>query len=247
MADTPLTVDEIDELEHKAKTSIEKGWLGTAHAVETELLLKLCAAARATVTLRAENERLREAGDRIYDDWEKVSDRLAKAGAEVERVTEMCDAMMKTEDLLRKEGNTLRAEVERLTKERDQAYEQNITYAALHTELEGDAIALRAENEKLRAENGLLMAENRTESERLKEACDGYLGHAAGLRDEVGRLNERIRFADQEFAAECAGLRGEVERLRLENGLVMAEVATLRAENERLRALLDAYRSGVVE
>jgi chromosome segregation ATPase len=229
MADTPLTVDEIDELEHKAKTSIEKGWLGTAHAVETELLLKLCAAARATVTLRAENERLREAGDRIYDDWEKVSDRLAKAGAEVERVTEMCDAMMKTEDLLRKEGNTLRAEVERLTKERDQAYEQNITYAALHTELEGDAIALR------------------TESERLKEACDGYLGHAAGLRDEVGRLNERIRFADQEFAAECAGLRGEVERLRLENGLVMAEVATLRAENERLRALLDAYRSGVVE
>jgi hypothetical protein len=74
-------------------------------------------------------------------------------------------------------------------------------------------ITLRAENEKLRAENGLLMAENRTESERLKEACDGYLGHAAGLRDEVGRLNERIRFADQEFAAECAGLRGENARL----------------------------------
>jgi uncharacterized membrane protein YccC len=74
--------------------------------------------------------------------------------------------------------------------------------------------ALRAENEKLRAENGLLMAENRTESERLKEACDGYLGHAAGLREENAKLLERIRFADQEFAAECAALRAENERLR---------------------------------
>jgi hypothetical protein len=102
-------------------------------------------------------------------------------------------------------------------------------------------ITLRAENEKLRAENGLLMAENRTESERLKEACDGYLAHAAGLRDENAKLLERIRFADQEFAAECAALRGENERLKdcnveLETRRNDAERErhTLRAENERL-------------
>jgi hypothetical protein len=102
-------------------------------------------------------------------------------------------------------------------------------------------ITLRAENERLRAENGLLMAENRTESERLKEACDGYLAHAAGLRDENAKLLERIRFADQEFAAECAALRGENERLKdcnveLETRRNDAERErhTLRAENERL-------------
>jgi SMC interacting uncharacterized protein involved in chromosome segregation len=103
------------------------------------------------------------------------------------------------------------------------------------------SLDLQAENERLRAENGLLMAENRTESERLKEACDGYLAHAAGLRDENAKLLERIRFADQEFAAECAALRGENERLKdcnveLETRRNDAERErhTLRAENERL-------------
>jgi regulator of replication initiation timing len=95
----------------------------------------------------------------------------------------------------------------------------------------------------------LLMAENRTESERLKEACDGYLGHAAGLREEVGRLNERIRFADQEFAAECAALRAENERLAKELSATVAErtraqqaCEQISAENERLREALERIK-----
>jgi hypothetical protein len=57
-------------------------------------------------------------------------------------------------------------------------------------------------------------AHSASDIKRLKEACDGYLAHAAGLRDENAKLLERIRFADQEFAAECAALRAENERLR---------------------------------
>jgi hypothetical protein len=63
------------------------------------------------------------------------------------------------------------------------------TYNITVNNMANEQDALRAENAKLRAENGLLMAENRTESERLKEACDGYLGHAAGLRDYGVRLS----------------------------------------------------------
>jgi chromosome segregation ATPase len=44
----------------------------------------------------AESERLKEAGDRIYDDWEKVSDRLAKAGAENLRLREALEKIVNT-------------------------------------------------------------------------------------------------------------------------------------------------------
>jgi regulator of replication initiation timing len=94
----------------------------------------------------------------------------------------------------------------------------------------------------------------RAEVERLKEACDGYLGHAAGLRDENAKLLERIRFADQEFAAECAGLRGEVERQSViikgfENSYnaSLRRYETLRMENERLREALGWISDNDVE
>jgi regulator of replication initiation timing len=87
---------------------------------------------------------------------------------------------------------------------------------------------------------------DKDEVERLKQACDGYLGHAAGLRDEVGRLNERIRFADQEFAAECAALRAENERLAKELSATVAErtraqqaCEQISAENERLTGAIE--------
>jgi uncharacterized membrane protein YccC len=51
------------------------------------------------------------------------------------------------------------------------------------------------------------------------------------LKEEVERLRERIRFADQDCAAECAGLRGEnaklVERVsELEKALRAIEAAS---------------------
>jgi chromosome segregation ATPase len=200
---------------------------------------------------------------------EQDREQLAKAVTEVERLTRENQVLRTGGVNLDEQNEALRSEVERLKGEIDlwisRASETIIQADAVHKREQGylselsdyarEMPALRAENAKLRAENGLLMAENRTESERLKEACDGYLGHAAGLRDENAKLIERIRFADQEFAAECAGLRGEIERLtdtgsrfaqanaalQDANEDLRSEVHELRAENERLREALEPF------
>jgi chromosome segregation ATPase len=185
-------------------------------------------------------------------DLKHLSDAHSKLEKEVEHLTSDGDEQIVA----------LRAEVERLT----MMFEHNKDEACRLAE---EKNALRAENERLTKRNGELDAEvtelthRRTElgmhldrsvaeNAKLESACDGYLGHAAGLRDEVGRLNEHIRFADQEFAAECAGLRGEIERLtdtgsrfaqanaalQDANEDLRSEVHELRAENERLREAL---------
>jgi lysyl-tRNA synthetase class I len=55
------------------------------------------------------------------------------------------------------------------------------------------------------------------ENERLKQACDGYLEHAAGLRAENERLNARAEKAEaymDQFAAESNRLREALESVR---------------------------------
>jgi hypothetical protein len=54
------------------------------------------------------------------------------------------------------------------------------------------------------------------------------------LKKEVERMRERVRFADQDCAAECAGLRGEVERLTEACDGYLGHAAGLRAENAKL-------------
>jgi DNA repair exonuclease SbcCD ATPase subunit len=75
------------------------------------------------------------------------------------------------------------------------------------------------------------------ENERLKQACDGYLEHAAGLRAENERLKACLHDYENTYPeakgslrAENARLVKEVERL----GINEMDCKTLRAENERL-------------
>jgi chromosome segregation ATPase len=81
----------------------------------------------------------------------------------------------------------------------------------------------------------------RTERDKLKEddlnnqlRIADLVERVSKLKEEVERLRERVRFADQDCAAECAGLRGEVERLTEACDGYLGHAAGLRAENAKL-------------
>jgi uncharacterized protein YdbL (DUF1318 family) len=65
------------------------------------------------------------------------------------------------------------------------------------------------------------------------------------LKEEVERLRERVRFADQDCAAECAGLRGEVERLTEACDGYLGHAAGLRAENAKLVERVSVLREAL--
>jgi predicted nuclease with TOPRIM domain len=110
--------------------------------------------------------------------------------------------------------------------------DQDENLRAAHAKLVEEVERLNAEAHQCWNEYEDVAQALRDENERLKEACDGYLGHAAGLRDENAKLLERIRFADQEFAAECAALKEELAKATWENN------RKLTAENKTLRKAL---------
>jgi hypothetical protein len=83
------------------------------------------------------------------------------------------------------------------------------------------------------------------EIERLRAIAQAHNDSLVARIAENAKLKERIRFADQDCAAECASLRAEVERLTKEceeqarlNGMGGERELALRAENERLREAL---------
>jgi hypothetical protein len=84
------------------------------------------------------------------------------------------------------------------------------------------------------------------EIERLRAIAQAHNDSLVARIAENAKLKERIRFADQDCAAECASLRAEVERLTKEceeqarlNGMGGERELALRAENERLREALE--------
>jgi hypothetical protein len=73
------------------------------------------------------------------------------------------------------------------------------------------------------------------ENERLTAACEGYLGHAAGLRAENAKLREAL-----EVYANCRGAPGEVARAALQSKGAAVDPRDLLNENPYGDAPTDA-------
>jgi chromosome segregation ATPase len=101
------------------------------------------------------------------------------------------------------------------------------TYAALS--------ALEKERDNWKKATEVAIASEKANRAKLEAERDK-------LKEEVERLKEMMRFADQDCAAECSGLRGEVGRLTEACDGYLGHAAGLRADNAKLKEEVERHK-----